>query len=116
MKVVTFTFAAAGRDIRAVVNNRGSYWFVGRDICLTLGYKNPNVMMRERWPEAVAKHELIKDRMGRDQEVRVLTEQESLEMVRRAKFPVPGFEAWLTNEVCPKLNELLNQQRKGRKS
>jgi prophage antirepressor-like protein len=107
--VVSFLFD--GRTIRAVVDKRGRYWFVGRDIGLALGFKNPNAMMTSRSKSAIAKHELIKDRMGRDQEVRVLTLAEAMEMIQRAKVPVPGFESWLIDEVCPVLNAQLSQKK-----
>lgn len=119
--VSTFTFA--DHDIRVVVNEKSNFWFVGRDLCFALGYTNPNVAMRMRDPSEVPRIELIVDRMGRKREVRVLTEAEVLTMIQRSKAvspgferikpTLPGFEAWLLNDVLPKLNTQLAQSKTG---
>lgn len=109
--VVTFTFRGFG--IRAVVDPKGHTYFVGRDICIAHGLKNPNVIMRARWKTAVPKRLLIKDRMGRDSDVRVLTVEESIDLIQRMQLPVPGFESWFVKEVLPKLNALVPQPEAG---
>ncbi len=109
--VLTFSFD--GHDIRAVIDKKASFWFVGRDICLAYGSKNPNVIMRDRWKTAVPKHLQIKDRMGRDAKVRVLTVVETVDLIQRMQAPLPGFESWLVNEVLPQLNARVAQPKTG---
>jgi prophage antirepressor-like protein len=106
--VITFSFD--GHDIRVVKDVQGSFWFVGRDICLAHGLKNPNVSMRARWKYAVPKLLKIKDRMGRDSDVRVLSAFESLDLIQRMHVPVPGFETWFVKKVLPRLNGPAAQQ------
>lgn len=108
-----FTFTFEGYNIRAVVDQLGHTYFVGRDICLAHGLKNPNVSMRERWKTAVPKLLIIKDRMGRDSDVRVLTVKESVDLIQRMQVSVPGFETWFVNDVVPKLNALAPQPKTG---
>lgn len=111
-RVVPFSFK--GHTVRAVINKQGDHFFVGRDICHALGLKNPNVMMRDRWKMDAARYEIIKDRIGRDREVRVLTLDEAVEMIQRARLPPPGLETWLINEVCPALNtQIVTSERDG---
>ena len=103
--VVTFTFS--DHSIRVVKDRRGAYWFVGRDICVALGLKNPNLSMRERWKTAVPKLLRIKDRMGRDTKVRVLTATEAVDLIQRMQVPQPGFARWFAHEVLPQLGRPL---------
>jgi len=108
-QVITFSFN--GKQVRVIVDKKGNHFFVGRDICHVLNYKNPNVIMRDRRKSGIAKYEIIKDRMGRDSEVRVLTLDEAVEINQRSVRPVDGFENWLISEVTPALNVRLSQQK-----
>lgn len=99
--VVIFSFC--GHDIRVVKDRRGVFWVVGRDICLAHGLKNPNLIMRSRWKDAVAKLLLIKDRMGRDAKVRVLTAAEAVNLIQGMQARQPDFERWFVREVLPQL-------------
>lgn len=103
--VVIFSFC--GHDIRVVKDRRGTFWVVGRDICLAHGLKNPNLRMNSRWKDAVAKLLLIKDRMGRDAKVRVLTASEALNLIQGMQARQPDFEHWFVREVLPQLERPL---------
>jgi prophage antirepressor-like protein len=108
--VVTFTFA--DHSIRVVKDRRGTYWFVGRDICFALGLTNPNVSMTARWETAVPKLVRIKDRLGRDTKVRVLTDAEAVDLIQRTQVPHPDFERWFVHEVLPQLEARVDQPTK----
>jgi len=101
-RVVSFSFE--GHTVRAVLDKQGDYFFVGRDICQALGIKNPNVVMTYRGKMNFAKYEIIKDRMGRYREIRVLTLYEAVELIQRSRTPLPGLATWLVNEVSPALD------------
>jgi prophage antirepressor-like protein len=103
--VVTFTFD--DHSIRVVKDRRGGFWVVGRDICLAHGLKNPNLIMRSRWKDAVAKLLLIKDRMGRDAKVRVLNATEAVNLIQGMQARQPAFEHWFVHEVLPQLERPL---------
>jgi prophage antirepressor-like protein len=109
--VLTFSFA--NRSIRVVVDVDGNCWFVGRDICLVCGLTNPNATMRNRWKTAVPTLMQIKDRMGRDSDVRVLTVGEAEDLIQRMEVPHSGFEFWFVNEVLPQLNARVTQPKTG---
>jgi prophage antirepressor-like protein len=111
--LVTFTFD--GHDIRVILDNKGAHWFVGRDVCVALGFRNPNSGMPKASKTAVPKPMKIKDRLGRDREVRVLTLDETLSLINRFSVPAPlaGFESWLINEVLPKMNAQAVQSKRG---
>lgn len=110
----TVTFSFDGRDIRVIIDKRGNYWFVGRDICLAHGYKNPNVTMRDYDKSAIAKLMTIKDRMGRDSDVRVLTGAETLNLIQYMKLPLSGFESWITKDVLPQLEAQVLKSKRGK--
>lgn len=109
--VLTFSFV--GRTVRVVVDGDGKCWFIGRDICLVCGLKNPNATMRNRWKTAVPTLMQIKDRMGRDSDVRVLTVSEAVDLIQRMEVPLPGFESWFVNEVLPQINAQVVESKTG---
>ncbi len=104
-----FTFHFGDHDVRVVVDEQLNFWFVGRDICLAHALKNPNRKMSCVWGNAIPNHKLIKDKMRRDQDVRVLTLSETLELIKSIRVPVPNFEGWLVNEVLPQLQAILTK-------
>jgi hypothetical protein len=69
--------------------------------------------MRERWKTAVPKLLRIKDRMGRDTKVRVLTATEAVDLIQRMQVPHPDFETWFVREVLPQLEAALGQSKRG---
>lgn len=108
-----FTFQFEDHDVRVVMDEQSNFWFVGRDICFAHGLKNPNVVMRYSKSDWIPKYLSIKDRLGRDRGVRVLTLAETLELTRRLAVPVPKFEFWVVNEVMPQLQEILTKMNRG---
>jgi prophage antirepressor-like protein len=103
------TFQFESHDVRVVMDEQSNYWFIGRDICLAHALKNPNRKMSNLWKTAIPKHKLIKDKMGRNQDVRVLTLEETLELINSMRVSVPKFELWLINELMPQLQEILTK-------
>lgn len=98
--VLTFTFG--DQTIRAMGDDDGKAWFVGKDICKILGFKNPN--------KAMADHCLGDARFspvqtsGGEKDVRILGPIDVLQLIRRSTLPVPErFESWLLQEVLPAL-------------
>lgn len=108
-----FTFQFEDHDVRVVVDEQSNYWFIGRDICLAHALQNPNRKMSNLWKTAIPKHKLIKDKMGRNQDVRVLTLEETLELINSMRVSVPKFDFWVVNEVMPQLQEILTKMNRG---
>jgi prophage antirepressor-like protein len=98
--VLNFSFD--GQSVRAMGDEDGKAWFVGKDICKILGFKNPN--------EAMSVHCLDQAKIypvatsGGTKEARILGPIDVLQMIRRSTLPVPElFESWLLQEVLPAL-------------
>jgi prophage antirepressor-like protein len=99
--VLNFTFD--GQVIRAMSDENGRVWFVGKDICKILKFTNPRKAMTDHCLEEAKFHSLI-DSMGRSQEARILGPIDVMQLIRRSTLPVPDrFESWLLQEVWPAL-------------
>lgn len=93
-------FSFEGAQIRSVVID-GEPWFVGRDVCQVLGYVNETKAMSDHC-RGVTKRYPIVDRLGRRQEVRILSEPDVMRLICGSKLPAAErFERWVFEEVLP---------------
>lgn len=93
-------FSFEGAQIRSVVID-GEPWFVGKDVCRVLGYADPVNAMKQHCRGVVKRHPII-DRLGRRQEVRILSEPDVMRLICGSKLPAAErFERWVFEEVLP---------------
>ena len=82
-----------------VVMIDGNPWFVGKDIAIALGYKEPEKAIREHIPDKF-KGVSVLDTPGGKQKVVVISEAGMYRLVFRSKLPVAEkFTDWVCEEV-----------------
>lgn len=92
------------RPVRMILI-RGEPWFVGRDICEVLGYANANDAMSKHC-HGVANRYTIRDRFGREQDVRIINEPDLYRLIIRSNMPAAEpFERWVFEEVLPSIRK-----------
>lgn len=91
--------------VRTVVDDNGEIWFVGKDVATVLGYSD-TVNALKRHCRGVAKHHPILDTLGRQQEVRIISEPDLFRLVVNSKLPAAErFERWVFEEVLPAIRK-----------
>jgi prophage antirepressor-like protein len=99
-QVIPFVFDEY--PVRAVVIEE-SPWWIGKDVCNSLGYKNPRDAMNDHC-RGVAKRYPIVDSLGRKQEVRIINEGDVFRLIVSSHLPqAQQFEKWLFEEVLPQI-------------
>lgn len=94
-------FEFGGQPIRVIADAKGEPLFVGKDICLALGYANPNKAMADHC-RGITKRYPIVDSLGRTQEVRVLSEADMFRLVVNSSLPsAESFERLVFEEILP---------------
>lgn len=97
-------FSFEGSDIRTTDEN-GEVWFIGKDIAALLGYTD-TVNAIKKHCRGVAKYHPISDSLGRQQEVRVISEPDLYRLVMSSKLPAAErFERWVFEEVLPQIRK-----------
>lgn len=83
----------------------GEPWFVGRDVAVILGYKEPAKAVRER-VDADDKGVSILDTPGGKQEIKIINESGLYSLILSSKLPkAKEFKRWVTNEVLPSIRK-----------
>lgn len=79
-------------------------WFVGKDVCLALGYADPTNAMKQHCKGVVKRHPL--ETAGGRQEVRILSEADVMRLICGSKLPAAQkFERWVFEEVLPAIRK-----------
>jgi len=100
-QVIPFIFDE--RPVRAVVVE-DSPWWVGKDVCQVLGYKDTVSAIKQHC-KGVAKHHLLETRGGK-QQVRIISEGDVFRLVINSQLPqAQQFEKWLFEEVLPQIRK-----------
>ena len=102
-KITTFTSEEFG-NVRTLMIG-GEPWFVGKDVALALGYKNPQ--------EAIRNHVFDEDKgvsefltPGGKQKIPVINESGLYSLVLASKLPsARKFKHWVTSEVLPTIRK-----------
>ncbi len=98
-------FQFESNEIRVVIDSNGEPLFVGKDICIALGYSDPTNAMKQHC-RGVVKYHPIQDSLGRTQEVRVLTEPDVLRLIVNCKLPAGvAFERLIFEEILPSIRK-----------
>lgn len=102
MNLIPFQFENVG--IRVVIDADGETLFVGKDVCLALGYARPSDAMQQHCKGA-AKHRPLQTPGGM-QELRVLSEPDVFRLAIKSELPgAEKFERWVFEEVLPSIRK-----------
>ena len=83
----------------------GARWWVGKDVCAILGYKNETDAMKYHC-RGVAKFYPIFDRLGREQDARIISLPDVYRLISGSKLPAAvRFEAWIYEDVLPSIHK-----------
>lgn len=83
----------------------GEPWFVGRDVAMILGYKEPAKAVREK-VDVDDKGVSILDTPGGKQEIKIINESGLYSLILSSKLPkAKEFKRWVTNEVLPSIRK-----------
>ena len=83
----------------------GEPWFVAKDVCDVLGYKDTVNAIKQHC-RGVAKHHPITDALGRKQEARLIAEPDLYRLIVGSRLPTAQkFEAWIFEEVLPTIRK-----------
>ena len=104
MQVTPFNFEQY--QVRTVANNEtGEVLFVGKDVCVALGYADHTNAMKQHCRGVVNYHP-IQDSIGRIQSARILTEADVLRLAVNSELPsAEPFERWVFEEVLPSIRK-----------
>jgi len=87
------------RPVR-IIDNDGQQWFVGKDVCNLLGYKDSTKAIKLHCKGGAKYHPL--QTAGGMQEVRILGEGDVMRLICGSKLPdAVRFERWVFDEVLP---------------
>ena len=93
-----------GGSIRSIVIDDQPY-FVGKDICDTLGYTNSSKALGDHC-RGITKRYPIVDSLGRTQAVRVISEPDLYRLITHSKLEsAQQFESWVFEEVLPSIRK-----------
>lgn len=82
-------------------------WFVGKDVCKLLGYKNETDAMNRHCKGVVKRYPLLTN--GGLQEVRLLSEGDVMRLICSSHLPkAVEFERWVFDEVLPSIRKTGN--------
>lgn len=83
-----------------VITISDEQWFVGKDVCLVLGYTNPAKAMSDHCKGITKRYPLAT--AGGKQEIRILSEADVMRLICGSKLPAAQkFERWVFEEVLP---------------
>ncbi len=100
-EVMDFNFN--GKPIRMIDIDGVSYW-VGRDICESLGYQNTIATIKKHC-KGVPKRYPLQTAGGR-QEVRIINEPDLFRLITHSKLPeAEKFEKWIFEEILPTIRK-----------
>lgn len=97
-------FAYGDQQVRAVEKD-GKILFCGRDVAKVLGYKDAVNALKQHCRGVVVRHP-IRDRAGRVQVARFVTEGDLYRLISHSRLPeAEKFEAWVFDDVLPSIRK-----------
>lgn len=95
-------------NVRTVIKD-GELWFVGKDVCIALGYANPRKAIDDHVYEE-DKYQgdgvTIRDSIGRSQTPTIINESGVYALVFGSNLPsAKEFKHWITHEVLPTIRK-----------
>jgi prophage antirepressor-like protein len=102
MSAVALQSFGFGEQLVRVVDQAGSIWFVGKDVCSALEIGNSREALRRL--EEDEKGVITTDTLGGPQEVAIISESGLYALIFRSRKPVAvQFRKWVTGEVLPEI-------------
>jgi hypothetical protein len=99
--IVPFQFQSL--TIRTIIID-DEVWWVGKDVCAALGYKDPSTAIRNHCKGALKQHPL--QTAGGIQELRILSEPDVMRLMVNSTLPeAEPFERWVFEEVLPTIRK-----------
>ena len=99
--IIPFDFN--GSQVR-VTDMEGNPWFVAKDVCLILGFRD--AFNGTRYLDEEEKATLIQSTPGGDQEVTIISESGLYSLVLRSRKPeAKAFKKWVTRDVLPAIRK-----------
>ena len=90
-----------GQQIRGIMLENCPY-FVGKDICVALGYKNPSKALSDHCKGVTKHHPFCTP--GGVQQIRIISEPDMYRLIINSKLPeAQRFDSWVFEEVLPVL-------------
>lgn len=100
-QIIPFNFE--NRAVRAVMID-GVEWWVGKDVCVSLGYTNPNKAMGDHCKGVTKRYPL--ETPGGIQELRIINEPDVFRLIANSRLPqAQRFEKWLFEVVLPQIRK-----------
>ncbi|MEO0002811.1 MAG: hypothetical protein RLZZ22_503 [Pseudomonadota bacterium] len=98
MTITPFQFE--NHDVRVITDETGEPLFVGKDVCIALGYADHTNAIKQHCKGVVKRHPL--QTSGGTQEVRVLSEPDVLRLIVSSQLPAAqAFERLVFEEILP---------------
>lgn len=102
MRLTPFRFES--KDVRVITDEGGEPLFVGKDICLALGYSNDSDAMKRHCKGVVKRYPL--QTPGGVQELRVIGEADMFRLVVNSTLPsAEAFERLVFEEILPTIRK-----------
>lgn len=103
MNIIPFEFEK--HQIRVIIDESGEPLFVGKDICIALGYADPTNAMKQHCRGVVKRHPIV-DTLGRTQQVRILAEGDMFRLIINSTLPsAEKFESLVFDEILPTIRK-----------
>lgn len=97
-------FSFCENEVRTIRQD-DQIFFVGKDVCQRLGYVNHTDAINTHC-RGVAIYYPIVDSIGRNQEVRIISESDLMRLICASKLPeAQKFERWVFDEVLPSIRK-----------
>ncbi|MFC0179017.1 BRO-N domain-containing protein [Thorsellia kenyensis] len=93
-------------QVRTFLDENQNPWFLAKDICAVLGYKNDSDAIKKHCKEhGVAKRDLI-DNLNRKQKASYINEGNLYRLIVKSRKPeAEAFEIWVMEEVLPAIRK-----------
>lgn len=93
-------------EIRTIVDENDTPWFVGKDVATVLGYSKPlDAIQRHIDEDDSVKHGLT-DALGRTQQTILINESGLYSLIMSSKLPqAKEFKHWVTSDVLPTIRK-----------
>lgn len=102
--IIPFSFES--HEVRTILDGENLYW-VGKDVCLALGYANPSDAIKQHCKGVAKRYPLLTT--GGKQDVRALDEPDVLRLIVSSNLPeAQRFERWVFEEVLPSIRKTGN--------
>jgi len=93
-------FSYSNKKIRTVIID-GVVWWVAKDVCLLLGYKDHNSAIKQHCRGVVKYHPIV-DSIGRTQDTRIINISDLTRLITQSELPeATKFELWVHEQVLP---------------